>query len=150
MSKLILINSTPEEARVALVENQALAEMHIERARDRGIVGNIYKGKVVRVLPGMQAAFVDIGLAKAGFLHVSDFYPGVDELPLVDSEMVERDADPGTTADGVESETLADPASVGAAEETPPLPIYFDPIEDRLTRGDEILVQVAKEPLGSK
>ena len=77
MSKLILINSTPEETRVALIENEALAEMHIERARDHGIVGNIYKGKVVRVLPGMQAAFVDIGLAKAGFLHVSDFYPGV-------------------------------------------------------------------------
>src|SRR5262245_48679213 len=94
MSKLILINSTPEETRVALIENQALAEIHLERARDRGIVGNIYKGKVVRVLPGMQAAFVDIGLTKAGFLHVSDFYPGVDELPLIDADLVERDVSP--------------------------------------------------------
>jgi ribonuclease G len=149
MSKLILINATPEEARVALVENQSLAEMHIERARDRGIVGNIYKGKVVRVLPGMQAAFVDIGLAKAGFLHVSDFYPGVDELPLVDADLVERDSEAGS--EGATPSLPADPLEPTAAgDETPPLPPHHDPIEERLSRGDEILVQVAKEPLGSK
>src|ERR1043165_1255145 len=98
MANVILIQSTPEEARVALVENEALAEMHIERARDRGIVGNIYKGKVVRVLPGMQAAFVDVGLAKAGFLHVSDCHPGVADLPLIDPELLERDQDDEGTA----------------------------------------------------
>ncbi len=146
MSKLILINATPEEARVALVENQSLAEMHIERTRDRGIVGNIYKGKVVRVLPGMQAAFVDIGLAKAGFLHVSDFYPGVDELPLIDADLVDREGDrDGTPA--ASSDTLSPSES---ADDAPPEPQHHDPIEDRLSRGDEILVQVAKEPLGSK
>ncbi len=149
MSKLILINATPEETRVALIENQALAEIHLERARDRGIVGNIYKGKVVRVLPGMQAAFVDIGLAKAGFLHVSDFYPGVDELPLVDAETPEREPEPSTEP------PVAEVAREGfeetaAPEEDAPFVVHHDPIEDRLSRSDEILVQVAKEPLGSK
>jgi len=68
----ILINVTPRETRVAVVENGTLQELHLERTLSRGIVGNIYKGKVVRVLPGMQAAFVDIGLDKNGFLHAAD------------------------------------------------------------------------------
>lgn len=72
MKEEILINITPQETRVAVVENGVLQEVHIERAMARGIVGNIYKGKVVRVLPGMQAAFVDIGIGKNGFLHASD------------------------------------------------------------------------------
>jgi len=68
----ILINVTPRETRVAVVEDGVLQELHLERSLNRGIVGNIYKGKVCRVLPGMQAAFVDIGLDKNGFLHASD------------------------------------------------------------------------------
>jgi ribonuclease G len=72
MSDEILINVTPPETRVAIVENGVLQEVLIERARSRGLVGNIYKGKICRILPGMQAAFVDIGLEKAAFLHVSD------------------------------------------------------------------------------
>lgn len=72
MSSEILVNITPMETRVALVENGVLQEVAVERARRRGIVGNIYRGKVVRVLPGMQAAFVDIGLSRAGFLHADD------------------------------------------------------------------------------
>ena len=72
MSEEILINVTPQETRVAVVENGVLQEVHIERARARGIVGNIYKGKVTRILPGMQAAFVDIGMDRAAFLHASD------------------------------------------------------------------------------
>lgn len=72
MSEEILINVTPMETRVALVENGVLQEIYIERTRAKGIVGNIYQGKVVRVLPGMQAAFVDIGLEKAAFIHASD------------------------------------------------------------------------------
>jgi len=68
----ILINVTPRETRVAVVENGVLQELHVERTLSRGIVGNIFKGKVVRVLPGMQAAFVDIGLDKNGFLHAAD------------------------------------------------------------------------------
>jgi len=72
MSEDVLINVTPMEIRVALVENGVLQEVYIERATRKGIVGNIYQGKVVRVLPGMQAAFVDIGLEKAAFIHVSE------------------------------------------------------------------------------
>lgn len=72
MSEELLINVTPVETRVALVENGMLQEVYIERTSNRGIVGNIYKGRVVRVLPGMEAAFVDIGLERAAFIHVSD------------------------------------------------------------------------------
>lgn len=72
MSKEILINITPQEVRVATLENGVLHDLYIERSRSRNLVGNVYKGKVVRVLPGMEAAFVDIGLEKAAFLHVSD------------------------------------------------------------------------------
>ena len=72
MSAELLINVTPSESRVALIENGILQEVHVERHTKRGLVGNIYRGKVSRVLPGMQAAFVDIGLDKAAFLHASD------------------------------------------------------------------------------
>ncbi|HZJ95319.1 MAG TPA: ribonuclease G [Thiopseudomonas sp.] len=72
MSEEILINITPMESRVAVVENGVLQEVHVERTQRRGIVGNIYKGKVVRVLPGMQAAFVDIGLSRAAFIHAAE------------------------------------------------------------------------------
>ncbi|MGA2655642.1 MAG: ribonuclease G [Gammaproteobacteria bacterium] len=75
MSEEILINAMQQEIRVALVEEGVLQELHIERADHRGIVGNIYKGRVSRVLPGMQAAFVDIGLPRAAFLHISDVVP---------------------------------------------------------------------------
>lgn len=82
MSEELLINVIPKETRVALVENGVVQEVHVERSHDQNIVGNIYKGKVIRVLPGMQAAFVDIGLDKAGFLHASD-------IPLLDGEGME-------------------------------------------------------------
>ena len=75
MSEELLINVSPTETRVALVENGMLQEVYIERTQRRGFVGNIYKGKVVRVLPGMQAAFVEIGLERAGFIHASDIAP---------------------------------------------------------------------------
>jgi ribonuclease G len=71
----ILINWTPQETRVAVVENGAVQELHIERTLERGLVGNVYLGKVSRVLPGMQSAFVDIGLERAAFLHVADLQP---------------------------------------------------------------------------
>ena len=72
MSEEILVNVTPRETRVAVVENGMLQELHIERGWRRGVVGNIYKGRVQRVMPGMQAAFVDIGLDRAAFLHAND------------------------------------------------------------------------------
>lgn len=79
MSGEILINITPSETRVARVDNGVLQEVSIERAQKRGLVGNIYKGKVVRVLPGMQAAFIDIGRDKAGFIHINDLRPRGEE-----------------------------------------------------------------------
>src|SRR5512134_3976813 len=72
----ILINWTPQETRVAIIENGAVQELHVERALERGLVGNVYLGKVARVLPGMQSAFVDVGLERAAFLHVADLHTG--------------------------------------------------------------------------
>jgi len=113
MSEEILVNVTPRETRVALLENGALQEVMIERSNSRGLVGNLYKGRVARVLPGMQAAFVDIGLARTAFLHASDIARTVHS----------------------ESETSA----TGPAN-----------IRDLLHEGKEILVQVLKDPLGTK
>src|ERR1700677_2128754 len=108
----ILLNITPYETRVAVIENGLLQEIHLERKKHRGIVGNIYRGKVGRVMPGMQAAFVDIGLEKAGFLHLSD------ALPLKDE----------TTTETVQNLK----------------------IQNWLHEGEEFLVQVIKDPLGTK
>ncbi len=95
---ILLINAAGGETRVALVENGSISEYYIERKRDLGIVGNIYKGKVVRVLPGMQAAFVDIGLDKAAFLYVRDVFYDPDfseqEFDLTEGERAEREEAP--------------------------------------------------------
>jgi len=113
MNEEILINITPRETRVAIVENGTLQEVSIERQTSRGIVGNIYKGKVNRVLPGMEAAFVDIGLDKAGFLHVSDIDTG---------------------------------ATQGNDEGNATRPV----INELLHEGQTLLVQVVKDPMGTK
>jgi ribonuclease G len=74
MQQDILINWSPQETRVAVVEHGAVQELHVERTLERGLVGNVYLGKVARVLPGMQSAFIDIGLERAAFLHVADVW----------------------------------------------------------------------------
>jgi ribonuclease G len=122
MANELIINATPHETRVALLEDKVLAEIYIERTKDRGIVGNIYKGKVVKVLPGMQAAFVDVGLEKAAFLYVSDVYGRVEDYEEIGFQ-------------GEEIPTMVNPTL---------------PIEELLSEGQEILVQVSKEPLGTK
>ena len=86
MSTELLVNVTPSETRVALVEHGILQEVHIERQAKRGLVGNIYKGKISRVLPGMQAAFVDIGMEKAAFLHASDIVPHTECVDVREKE----------------------------------------------------------------
>ncbi|MFQ5666409.1 MAG: ribonuclease E/G [Candidatus Binatia bacterium] len=134
MPREIIINVAPYEVRAAVLERQRLTEIFIERARDRGVAGNIYKGRVTRVLPGMQAAFLDIGLGKAAFLHSSDLYADLAEEFL---------AEEGTIPIEVEVDTEG-PHATGRA------PLRRVPIEDRLKKGQEILVQVAKEPMGSK
>ncbi|MEY4517357.1 MAG: hypothetical protein RL180_1703, partial [Pseudomonadota bacterium] len=84
MAEELLINVTPMECRVALVENGIVQELFVERTARRGLVGNIYNGKVVRVLPGMQAAFIEIGLSRTAFLHVNDMvWPRTQPIPSV-------------------------------------------------------------------
>lgn len=126
MTKELVINTTSHETRVALLEGGHIAELYIEREREMGIVGNIYKGRVIRVLPGMQAAFVDIGLEKAAFLYVADVRDEMNEVVRY--------------IDGDNSGTDQ------AEAEEPPLP----PIEDLLKEGQEILVQISKEPISTK
>jgi len=116
MTEEILINVTPRETRVALVENGMLQEVHVERASRRGYVGNIYKGRVSRVMPGMQAAFVEIGLDRAAFLHASD--------------IVRPHA--GLVADNGE------------------VPAATPPIGELVRDGQDIVVQVVKDPIGGK
>lgn len=131
MSSELVINVTSQETRIALIENGVLAELFIERQSEKGIGGNIYKGKVVRVLPGMQAAFVDIGLSRSAFLYVADVYDDFDYLSL----MMGVSRENGDFA--IERGTLAASS-------------YSSQIEDMLHDGQEVLVQVSKEPIGSK
>src|SRR5947209_8733213 len=113
MNEQILINVTPQETRVAVTEQGAVQELHIERDSSRGLVGNIYLGRVCRVLPGMQSAFVEIGLPRAAFLHVADIWSA------------RNGNGPGATT-------------------------TERPIEKILSEGQTLLVQVVKDPIGSK
>ena len=121
----IICSTTGSETRVAILEDGQLAELHIDRGDERGYVGNVYQGRVVRVLPGMQAAFVDIGLERAAFLYVGDIYPELLDLHHPDAT---------TGADGPRASTRSGQAS----------------IQDLLKEGQELLVQVAKDPIGTK
>ncbi len=217
MKREIVINASAMEVRVALLEDSALAELYLERNARRGLVGNIYKGRVTRVLPGMQAAFVDIGLEKAGFLHVSDFYSDLASYGAVAEVTGEEDVETEAEASGatefdeffaagqdlpevpnddeIDSSRdflpeLAEDGQIDAravpdgAEAVPSLPEGATggtetaapvskprsrsrrgglgrrrrrherrvrvPIEQQLKRGQEIIVQIAKEPLGTK
>jgi ribonuclease G len=137
----IVINATREETRVALLENKILTELFIDRKKDRGIVGNVYKGKVVKVLPGMQAAFVDIGTEKAAFLYVADVATNLDEYARLMEE---------TEGEGKEK-LEDDPADLSsAAPSSRPRRGSSMSIEELLQEGQEIMVQVSKEPLGTK
>src|SRR4051812_37681806 len=130
---LLVINADGPETRVALVEDGYLGELYIERKRERGIAGNIYKGRVERVLPGMQAAFVNIGLEKSAYLHVSDVRGTPDDLKRLFSSESNRGADD-------EDEEAADAARAGGGAR----------IEDLLKEGQDIVVQVTKEPISTK
>jgi len=143
MGTEILINTNNVETRVALVENGVLTELYIERSRDRGIVGNVYKGRILKVLPGMQAAFVDIGMEKAGFLYVSDVDFAYNLEEYEELIKVKNDVNEGQTSelDSLEMQGLQPEAK---SNDYPIL------IEDILQKGQEILVQVSKEPMGNK
>jgi ribonuclease G len=123
VSEEILINITPQETRVAVVENGVLQEVHLERTRTRGIVGNIYKGRVVRILPGMQAAFVDVGIDRTAFLHALDVKPDGN----------------GTAV-----------AMTGEGQAENPDTLRERPIHELLRENQEVVVQVVKDPIGTK
>ena len=126
MQQDILINWAPQETRVAIVENGAVQELHVERTLERGLVGNVYLGKVARVLPGMQSAFIDIGLERAAFLHVADIL-----APF----------------GGPRGSDGARDGEHGATGRSPASPV---PIEKQVFEGQPLMVQVIKDPIGSK
>jgi len=125
MSQDILINWAPQETRVAVVEQGAVQEVHLERTLERGLVGNIYLGKVSRVLPGMQSAFIDIGLDRSAFLHVADLMPNI----------AAKHAPPRDRADA--GGKVSEPEAV-------------QPIERQIFEGQALMVQVLKDPIGTK
>ena len=129
MSSEIICNVTGRETRMALIENGQLAELQIDRGDNRGFVGNIYLGKVVRVLPGMQAAFVDIGLERAAFLYVGDIY----------KDMINLGDEPDD-----EAPKKGGKGRRGRARSNQP------PIQDLIKEGQQLMVQVAKDPIGTK
>ncbi len=135
MTGELIINVTSQETRVALIENGQLCELHIERNSEKGLTGNIYKGKVQRVLPGMQAAFVDIGLSRSAFLYVDDVYESSKELEQYldvfqeEKEILEIDEPGGNNTNHLYKSHL---------------------IEEILFEGKELLVQVIKDPIGTK
>ncbi len=127
MSQDILINWAPQETRVAVVEQGAVQEVHLERTLERGLVGNIYLGKVSRVLPGMQSAFIDVGLDRAAFLHVADLMPNIAAKHATPREKGSAEAG-GKVLEG-------DPVQ---------------PIERQIFEGQALMVQVLKDPIGTK
>ena len=137
MANELIINARPHETRVALVENGVVVELHIERKTGQELMGNIYRGRVVRVLPGMQAAFVDIGLDRSAFLYVTEVHQ--DFLDL--EQMMLRSAKNNTEEHPTEEQ--ADTLHQSR------LSIPFN-IEDLLHEGQDMMVQIAKEPIGTK
>jgi ribonuclease G len=138
MQNNLVVNAEGPEIRVAVVEDGSLSEFFVERKRDRGIVGNIYRGKVTRVLPGMQAAFVDLGskVERAAFLYVADVLGSGDERKLFeDSDVDDGDESP----EGAASRIARSRKQLAARK-----------IEDLLKPGNDVLVQVVKDPIGLK
>jgi ribonuclease G len=131
MADSILVNVTPEETRVALLEGGQVVELYVERKKDASLVGNIYKGRVVKILPGMQSAFVDIGLEKSAFLYVGD----------IRTDLIEEDY-----ADLFEEEE-AGPVGLDLVSKRRRNDLH---IEELIQEGQEVIVQVSKDPLGSK
>jgi ribonuclease G len=158
MSKEMIVSSSAHETRVAILEDDQVAEIFIERERSRGVVGNVYKGRVSKVLPGMQSAFVDLGLERDGFLYVTDVVATVEELDRFETEEDETtvpvaSAGPGNGGNGAPGGSSAGqrrdrPVAQGGRRDREKGP---EPkIEELLKEGQEIIVQVAKEPLGTK
>src|SRR3954471_11916720 len=144
MTKEMIISSNGHETMVAILEDDLAAEIFVERERQRGVVGNVYKGRVSKVLPGMQCAFIDLGLERDGFLYVADVVDAMEEFDKLDSgdDDESNKAEPAKAAEGGKGET--------AKDEKPKGPRAQPKIEELLSAGQEILVEVVKEPLGTK
>ncbi len=143
MKREIVINGAPRETRVAILEDDTLVELLVDRPDARRIVGDIYFGKVEAVLPGIQAAFVDIGLEKSAFLHASDLVePEEDELDEDENGRAEPEG--GEAAE--EQEERETNGKGGREVRRGKLP----PIQDLVKRGETLLVQITKEPIGTK
>ncbi len=186
MTKEMIISSTAHETRVAILEDDQVAEIFIEREHQRGVVGNLYKGRVSKVLPGMQSAFVDLGLERDGFLYVSDVIATFEEFDRLETDEDEAaaaswngqrragsaeggPAGPGRSAEGGPAgpgrSAEGGPAGPGRGPRRDPSTSSGSPraqsrgerdkgpepkIEELLKEGQEIIVQVAKEPIGTK
>jgi len=168
MTKEMIISSNGHETRVAILEDDQLAELFVEREQNRGVVGNVYKGRVSKVLPGMQSSFVDIGLERDGFLYVSDVIANLDEYEKDDEDddgaKGAKGANGANGANGAEGAAANGVAGEGSSapperrgrdrrerrdrddEKRAPEP----KIEELLKEGQDVIVQVAKEPLGTK
>ena len=148
MKQEMLINvSQPEECRIAIMEDGVLEELYVERTSQDNLVGNIYKGRIVNIEPSIQAAFVDFGVGRNGFLHISDVEPQYYRQGGLDPDKAFDLVDPS----GKTAEAGADDAA--RARRKPRLgdrPRVKPPIQDVLRRGDEVLVQVIKEGFGTK
>ncbi len=149
MMRELIVNTEEHETRVALLENGTIAELFIERGDETSITGNIYKGRIQRVLPGMQAAFVDIGLTQAAFLYVDDILDdSADEL----AHLLEQDNDtvPDSESDSdSDDDILMNEGTEISSKWGHPSPSKFR-IEELVSENQEILVQIAKSPIGTK
>jgi ribonuclease G len=142
MNKEMIIASNGHETRVAILEDDLVAEIFVERERNRGVVGNVYKGRVSKVLPGMQSAFIDLGLERDGFLYVSDVLSTEEAFAKFSGDDEDEEEPNGNKGDGEPRGPSSRREQREKAQE--------QRIEDLLKEGQEILVQVAKEPLGTK
>jgi ribonuclease G len=153
MNKEMIVSSTDHDTRVAILEDDQVVEIFIERERQRGVVGNIYKGRVSKVLPGMQSSFVDIGLERDAFLYVTEVVNTVEEFDRLESGDDEEPV-PLPAVPPMAEEEAAAPAAAGGERRSRDRDREKDKpqakIEDLLKEGQEVLVQVVKEPLGTK
>jgi ribonuclease G len=174
MTKEMIISSSAHETRVAILEEDQVAEVFIERERQRGVVGNLYKGRVSKVLPGMQSAFVDLGLERDGFLYVTDVTASTEEFDRLETE--DDDSAPSVSGNGAAQASSADERADEGRKPSgrPPDRAAHSggfasnrgrrdrdrdrdrdkgpepKIEELLKEGQDVIVQVAKEPLGTK
>jgi len=159
MKKEIIINAAANETRIAITEDGRLAELFVETANKEKMVGDIYLGKVAKVMPGIRAAFIDLGLGQDGFLHFSDIGSRFEEYNTLIEDDEEDEEESGDHSaehgDGENGTAVAEPRQHGRqdrqrqqpAQEAPP---KFPPKDVKLEKGQEIIIQIIKEPVGKK